>query len=300
MAGLLFLPLVDANRGIFAGALAIALIGVVDDVGELPAGLKLAGQFAAAMIPVFSGVAVGDFTFPFAGGVDLHGIVAHDVPVLGNVHVGQLLTLVGLVAMMNVINLIDGVDGLAAGVCVISAATLTVIALSLDRTGAAVLAGLTAGAALGFLRHGFPPASSFMGDTGSNLLGYLLGITAVEGALKTNAVVALFLPLLILAVPILDTGFVVAKRIKYKRPIYEADALALPPPHGEHRLLPAPHPGLPLRLDGRDGRACPGASLRALQRRPRPLQRGVDPRDARLSCSLRSRRASTWSSSSRS
>jgi UDP-GlcNAc:undecaprenyl-phosphate GlcNAc-1-phosphate transferase len=94
-----------------------------------------------------------------------------------------------------------------------------------------VLAALTAGGALGFLRHGFPPASSFMGDTGSNLLGYLLGVIAVQGALKTNAIVALFLPLLILAVPMLDTGFVVAKRLKYRRPIYRADTW-----HFHHRM----------------------------------------------------------------
>ena len=94
-----------------------------------------------------------------------------------------------------------------------------------------MLAALTAGGALGFLRHGFPPASSFMGDTGSNLLGYLLGAVAVQGALKTNAVVALFLPLLVLAVPILDTGFVIAKRIKYRQPIYRADRW-----HFHHRM----------------------------------------------------------------
>ena len=133
--------------------------------------------------------------------------------------------------MINVINLIDGVDGLAAGVCVISAATLAIIALSLDRPRAGVLAALTAGGALGFLRHGFPPASSFMGDTGSNLLGYLLGAIAVQGALKTNAVVALFFPLVVLAVPILDTGFVIAKRLKYRQPIYRADRW-----HFHHRM----------------------------------------------------------------
>jgi UDP-GlcNAc:undecaprenyl-phosphate GlcNAc-1-phosphate transferase len=103
--------------------------------------------------------------------------------------------------------------------------------LSLDRPGAAVLAALTGGASLGFLRHGFPPASSFMGDTGSNLLGYLLAATAVLGSLKTNAVVALFFPLIVLAVPILDTGFVVAKRIKYRRPVYQADRW-----HFHHRM----------------------------------------------------------------
>jgi UDP-GlcNAc:undecaprenyl-phosphate GlcNAc-1-phosphate transferase len=114
---------------------------------------------------------------------------------------------------------------------VISALTLAVIALSLDRNAAGVLAALTAGAALGFLVHGFPPAGVFMGDTGSNLLGYLLGVVAVQGALKTNAVVALFLPLIILAVPILDTGFVVAKRLKHRRPVYRADRW-----HFHHRM----------------------------------------------------------------
>jgi UDP-GlcNAc:undecaprenyl-phosphate GlcNAc-1-phosphate transferase len=231
VAGALFMSGGPETRAILFGAAAIALVGALDDVRELPAWAKLLGQIGAAMIPVFNGVVVGDFTLPFVGGVSLHDVLVHDVPVLGNVKEGHLLTVFGLVAVMNVINLIDGVDGLAAGVCVISAASLAVIALSLDRTGAAVLAALTAGASLGFLRHGFPPASSFMGDTGSNLLGYLLGAIAVEGALKTNAVVALFLPLIVLAVPILDTGFVVAKRIKYRRPIYEGDRW-----HFHHRM----------------------------------------------------------------
>jgi UDP-GlcNAc:undecaprenyl-phosphate/decaprenyl-phosphate GlcNAc-1-phosphate transferase len=86
-----------------------------------------------------------------------------------------------------------------------------------------VLAGVTAGAALGFLPHNFHPASIFMGDSGSGLLGLLLACVAVQGVLKTAAVVALAFPLVILAVPFLDTGFVVAKRIKYRRPVYRGD-----------------------------------------------------------------------------
>jgi UDP-GlcNAc:undecaprenyl-phosphate GlcNAc-1-phosphate transferase len=140
-------------------------------------------------------------------------------------------SMIWMVGFSNVINLIDGVDGLAAGVCLISAAALSVIALSLDRDAAGVLAAVTAGASLGFLRHGFPPASSFMGDTGSNQLGYLMAVITVQGALKTNAVVALFFPLAVLAVPILDTSFVVAKRLKYRRPIYRADT-----EHFHHRM----------------------------------------------------------------
>ncbi len=231
VAGVLFLPWAPQTRAILAGAVAIAAVGVLDDVFELPAGLKLLGQALAAMIPVFNGVQVTDFTLPFVGGVDLTHVFFHRVAVLGNVTLAKVLTVLGFVAVMNVINFIDGVDGLAAGVCVISAVTLSIIALSLDRPGAAVLAALTGGASLGFLRHGFPPASSFMGDTGSNLLGYLLAATAVLGSLKTNAVVALFFPLIVLAVPILDTGFVVAKRIKYRRPVYQADRW-----HFHHRM----------------------------------------------------------------
>jgi UDP-GlcNAc:undecaprenyl-phosphate GlcNAc-1-phosphate transferase len=206
-------------------------VGILDDVFDLPPGVKLVGQIAAAMIPVFNGVKVESFTLPFIGGVNLTDVLFDHVPVLGRVTVGHVLTIVGFVAVMNVINFIDGVDGLAAGVCLISALTLSIIALSLDRPGAAVLAALTGGAALGFLRHGFPPASSFMGDTGSNLLGYLLAAVAVLGSLKTNAVVALFFPLCVLAVPILDSGFVIAKRIKHRRPIYEADTS-----HFHHRM----------------------------------------------------------------
>ena len=136
---------------------------------------------------------------------------------------GRALTLVGIVAVMNVVNFTDGADGLAAGVCTIAAGTFAIIALSLDRDDAGVLAALTAGASVGFLWHNFHPASIFMGDAGSNLLGLLLACVAIQGVLKTAAVVALFFPLLILAVPALDATFVVAKRIKYRRPVYSAD-----------------------------------------------------------------------------
>ena len=227
----LFLPWAEQTQALLAGAAVITVVGVLDDVFDLPALAKLAGQVVAAAIPVFNGVNASVFTLPFVGGVDLRSVDLFSLPVIDEVHLGHVLTIAGLVAVINVINLIDGVDGLAAGVCVISAVALSVIALSLDRVGAGVLAALTAGGALGFLRHGFPPASSFMGDTGSNLLGYLLGAIAVQGAVKTNAVVALFFPLVILAVPLLDTGFVIAKRIKYRRPIYRADRW-----HFHHRM----------------------------------------------------------------
>jgi UDP-GlcNAc:undecaprenyl-phosphate GlcNAc-1-phosphate transferase len=217
-AGWIWLPGDTQSRWILIGALAIAAVGVLDDIYDLPALPKLLGQIAAALIPVLAGVRVENITLPFIGGFELHGW-------------GYPLTVLGIVAVVNVINFLDGVDGLAAGVCAIAAVTLATIALSLERNSAGVLAALTAGAALGFLRHGFPPASSFMGDTGSNLLGYLLATASVQGALKTNAVIALAFPLIVLAVPILDTGFVVAKRLKYRQPIYQADSW-----HFHHRM----------------------------------------------------------------
>jgi UDP-GlcNAc:undecaprenyl-phosphate GlcNAc-1-phosphate transferase len=211
LAGALFLPAGPETRGILGGAAVAALIGAVDDAKELPAAPKLAGQTLAAAIPVLSNVRVENVTIPFLGPLEFG-------PVLGGA-----LTLLGIVAVMNVVNFTDGVDGLAAGVCAIAAVTFAAIALSLGRVDAGVLAGVTAGAALGFLRHNFHPASIFMGDSGSGLLGLLLACVAVQGVLKTAAVVALAFPLVILAVPFLDTGFVVAKRIKYRRPVYRGD-----------------------------------------------------------------------------
>jgi UDP-GlcNAc:undecaprenyl-phosphate GlcNAc-1-phosphate transferase len=218
VAGWIWLPGDGESRAILIGGVAMAAVGFLDDLYDLPALPKLVGQVAAALIPVLAGVRVENLTLPFLGGFELYGW-------------GYPLTVLGIVAVANVINLLDGVDGLAAGVCVIAAVTLATIALSLERNEAGVLAALTAGAALGFLRHGFPPASSFMGDTGSLLLGYMLAAASVQGALKTNAVIALAFPLIVLAVPILDTGFVVAKRLKYRQPIYQADSW-----HFHHRM----------------------------------------------------------------
>ena len=214
VAALVFLPWNGETRGIVAGALAIALVGAVDDwlEGGLHPAVKLTGQFAAAAIPVSAGVFVDHVTLPFVDPIGLSDTG------------GKALTLLGMVAVMNIVNFTDGADGLAAGVCTIAAGTFAIIALSFDgRHDAGVLAALTAGASLGFLWHNFHPASIFMGDAGSNLLGLLLACVAIQGVLKTAAVVALFFPLLILAVPALDATFVVAKRIKYGRPVYSAD-----------------------------------------------------------------------------
>src|SRR4029078_8925752 len=126
------------------------------------------------VIAVPTGDTVENFTCPFFGRLTPGTVDLLTLPGGGVVHLGDVATVVAIVAVINVINLIDGVDGLAAGVAVISGITLATIALSLDRTAAGVLAALTAGAALGYLRWGFPPASTFMRDTRVNLPVYLL------------------------------------------------------------------------------------------------------------------------------
>jgi UDP-GlcNAc:undecaprenyl-phosphate GlcNAc-1-phosphate transferase len=203
---------------ILAGAALIALVGAIDDARELPPLLKLLGQIVAAVIVVEGGVKVTDVTLPFIGALQFP-------------HEGGFLTVVWLVGLMNVVNFSDGVDGLAAGLCTIDGVAFAIIAFDLHVSAAGILGALTAGAALGFLFHNFYPAKVFMGDSGANLLGYLLGVVAVAGSLKTASVVALVVPLLILAVPFLDTGFVVAKRLKYGRRPWSADAN-----HFHHRM----------------------------------------------------------------
>jgi UDP-GlcNAc:undecaprenyl-phosphate/decaprenyl-phosphate GlcNAc-1-phosphate transferase len=211
IAGWLFLPTQDDKwQAVLAGAAVITIVGAIDDWRALPAAWKLAGEMVAALVLVLAGVSVETFTLPFIGYVSL-----------GNA--GEPLTLLGLVAIMNAVNFTDGVDGLAAGVCAISAAAFAPIAFDLGRDGAGILALITCGAAAGFLVHNFHPASVFMGDCGALLLGLLLGATIIEGSLKTNAVIALIVPLVVLAVPFLDTTFVVLKRMKYRRPVYQAD-----------------------------------------------------------------------------
>jgi UDP-GlcNAc:undecaprenyl-phosphate GlcNAc-1-phosphate transferase len=204
--------------GVILGACLIALVGAVDDVRELPPGVKLVGQVIAAVVAVEAGAVVTDITLPFVGALQFP-------------NAGGVITVVWLVGLMNVVNFSDGVDGLAAGLCTIDGVAFSIIAFDLGVDGASILAALTAGAALGFLVHNFYPASVFMGDAGANLLGYLLGVAAVVGSLKTSAAVALVVPLVILVIPFLDTGFVIAKRLKYRRKPWEADAN-----HFHHRM----------------------------------------------------------------
>ena len=207
-------------RGILLGAAVATTVGVVDDFRGLPGGRSSAASARAAAIRSRSAIWIDRFTFPFVG--------IHELPAW----VGVPATILWIVALMNMVNFLDGLDGLAAGVCGIAGATFAVIALSLGKPKAAILSAIVAGACFGFLRHNFYPARIFMGDSGALLLGFVLATLAVQGLLKTAATVALFFPLLVLAVPILDTSFVVARRLKHGEKLYVADQA-----HLHHRFL---------------------------------------------------------------
>ena len=217
---LAFLHFGRETRGLLLGAAVATTVGAVDDFRGLRWWEKIGGQIAAAGIAAGFGIWIDRFTFPVIGIQTL------------SAWIGVPLTIVWIVAIMNMMNFLDGLDGLAAGVCAIAGATFSVIALSLAKPNPAIISAIVFGATLGFLRHNFYPARIFMGDSGALLLGFVLAAVSVQGLLKTAATVALFFPLIVLAVPILDTGFVVARRLKYRQPVYVADR-----EHLHHRFV---------------------------------------------------------------
>ena len=228
--------------GIAAAALVIFALGVIDDFRPLTAAPKLAGQIFAAGLLFLSGVKMQFVLLP-----DSVLVLSDDVSVL--------VTVVWLVAMINAVNLIDGLDGLAAGIVAIAAASFFVYTynlvelgdLALDSSAAPLLAIIIVGAALGFLRHNFHPARIFMGDSGSMLLGLVLGATTIVGVgkaptLSTDpanvllAYSALWIPALVVAIPILDASLAIVRRVRGRRSVFHADK-----EHLHHRLMDLGH-----------------------------------------------------------
>ncbi|HEY3205598.1 MAG TPA: MraY family glycosyltransferase [Gaiellaceae bacterium] len=197
--------------GILLGTLMVAALGLIDDIRGINASIKMLGIVGAALIPVVGfGMTWETVGLPLVGNFDL-GWAAYP------------LTVFWIAALANLVNLIDGMDALASGIVAIAAGSFAILAASFQRMDAAALAAIICGATLAFLRHNYHPAKIFMGDTGALALGFLLAAVAVQGVLKTAATIALVGPLLVLAVPILDTSFVVLKRVKYKRSPFAPD-----------------------------------------------------------------------------
>ena len=206
--------------GVLIALPVVAAIGLVDDMRGLKPSTKFVAVLLAALIPVL--------------GYDLN-FRNVTLPVIGDFSIGNLgivLTILWIALVANLVNLIDGMDSLAAGIVGIACLSFTILAASFGRMEVAATSAVVAGATAGFLPHNYHPAKIFMGDSGSLALGFLLAALAVEGVLKSAATIALLSPLLIIAVPILDTSFVVLKRLKYRRPPWGADHN-----HFYHRFL---------------------------------------------------------------
>lgn len=213
-------PLSPPLAGLLLGALAITLLGAVDDLRALPGRLKFPLIYVAAAIPAVFGLTTQFLTNPITGNVIPLGVA------------GGVVTAVWIGSIAIAINSIDGVDGLAAGIAAITGATLLSAGAVRGDAAMMTLAASAAGGALGFLRHNFNPARIFMGDSGSMLLGYLLGAAAVQGLFKTITALSLIVPLLALGVPIFDTGYAIVRRYRTGVSIFRPDR-----GHLHHRLL---------------------------------------------------------------
>jgi UDP-GlcNAc:undecaprenyl-phosphate GlcNAc-1-phosphate transferase len=212
--------------GIIIAATFIFVMGAVDDMRHLSPLMKLTGQVMGALILVSFGVEITTIALPRGNVIDLTAS-----PILS-----MFLTILWMVAFTNIINLIDGLDGLAAGIAFITAAAFffygTRVGADPNTLQAMVISAAVGGASLGFLRYNFNPASIFMGDSGAQFLGFVLGAISIQGILKRTAVATLFTPIIILAVPIIDTGLAILRRARKGRPIHYADK-----EHIHHRLL---------------------------------------------------------------
>jgi UDP-GlcNAc:undecaprenyl-phosphate GlcNAc-1-phosphate transferase len=227
--------------GMAAASVVIFALGGIDDVRNLPAPVKLAGQIFA------SGIL-------FLAGVKMQFVLLPDRIISLGDDVSVLVTVLWLVSMINAVNLVDGLDGLAAGIVAIASSAFFVYTFRLadeNLLGPAPSAPLAAiilvGAALGFLRHNFHPAAIFMGDSGAMLLGLLLGATTVVGVGRHPVQVGsasdvflayfpLLIPVMVLAIPILDTCLAIVRRARKRRSVAQADK-----EHIHHRLMDLGH-----------------------------------------------------------
>lgn len=225
VSALVFTPQMD--RGLFAillGAVLIVVLGVVDDKCTLSAKTKLLVQLLAAAVIVFYGdLRIDRLTNPFGSSLysywDL-GLWAYPI------------TIIWILAITNAVNFIDGLDGLACGVSGISSINLMIIALLVSNGQDAVWMAALTGACIGFLPHNFNPAKIFMGDTGSNFLGFMLAAVSIHGLFKAYTVISFLVPILLLGLPIFDICFAVIRRLAHGQSPMQADR-----GHFHHRLI---------------------------------------------------------------
>lgn len=220
---LIFVPMTMQITGLLIGAVIIAVMGAVDDIVCLSPWIKLAGQIFAALVAIRCGIvfdAVSTFNI----------FSARDAVSLGYLSIP--FTLLWIVGCTNAVNLIDGLDGLAVGVSAISSLTMLVVSLFVAEPVVSIVMAALTGACLGFMPYNLNPAKIFMGDVGSQLLGYVLATASVIGMFKFHAVIAFIVPVLAMALPLADTVFAFFRRIAHGQSPFHADK-----GHFHHRLL---------------------------------------------------------------
>lgn len=209
----------SAMNSILIGSFIIVLIGAIDDIKPLKASVKFVAQIAAAIVVACYGKLLIQDISAFGFYIDF-GIFAYPI------------TIFFILGCLNCINLIDGLDGLAAGISSIYFATIGIIAIIMGKTGLDfVLTFIMLGSTLGFLVHNFHPASIFAGDSGSLFMGFMIAVVALLG-FKSVTLTSLLIPILILAIPILDTVFAIIRRLLKGERISKPDKL-----HLHHQLL---------------------------------------------------------------
>ena len=215
----------DAGFGGFLiGSLLLLMLGVADDRSGVGARFKLIVQILAALVAVAFGFRIEEFREPLGG-------TEFVLPLW----LQWGVTTLWIVAVTNAMNLIDGLDGEAAGLGCIIAVTLWLICWQANQQAGVLLGVALVGALIGFLPFNFPPARIFLGDTGALFIGYALSLLAIQGYIgghRKAALLTFAVPLLALAVPLLDTGSSILRRIRSGKPILDADNL-----HFHHRLL---------------------------------------------------------------
>ncbi len=210
--------------GIFFGIVAITITGILDDIKPLKPWQKLLGQVIAAIIVINFGVRIEHLDIPF-------------ISQLGtNKAVSIIITILWIVGITNAINLIDGLDGLSSGISLISCLSLLIIfALNDSPIIAIIMSTALVGALVGFLPYNFAPARTFIGDTGSNFLGFMLAIVSILGVAKTYTAIVIVLPVIVLGMPIFDVIFAIVRRLKKGKSIkavFQADK-----GHLHHKLV---------------------------------------------------------------
>lgn len=211
LLGLLYLYPSHPNLPeIILGATVIIITGALDDRYGLRPGVKLTGQLIAASFLISDGLIIDRLTLPLFGTVEL-GFLS------------VLITIIWVVGITNAINLIDGLDGLATGVTTIALISIFIMAIIDVQVIVAYLSIVLIGANLGFLYHNFYPAKIYMGDTGSNFLGYMIAVVSMLGLFKNIALFSFIIPVIVLAVPIFDTLFAIVRRAYNKENIMRAD-----------------------------------------------------------------------------